>query len=275
MTLQEFIARLRRSNSVVAVAIIGSAGEGRTDIASDYDLLIILENPPIPLTGGVTFVEDRFTDMVFTTSEEVRRLSQVDHSQVNMNSPEGTLLRWMQTARIEFDKSGYLDQIQRKSRERLSLKPLDEGEIYSRFDKASYNLAHTRRMLTSDNPDYHLAIDMRLLYQMADLMVDYFLVRELPWQGEKNAVRYWKSHDPGYLDLFIKCINEKNRNRKVDLYHRLASETMAPVGVLWQAGETRLRLSPAAEMTGENIEAAKRFWRSILAINDTEEPRLY
>ena len=275
MTLQEFIARLRRSNSIVALAIIGSAAQARTDIASDYDLLIVLENPPVPLTGGVTFIEDRFTDIVFMTLKEIRRLSQVDHSQISMNSPEGTFLRWMQTARIEFDKSGYLDQIQKESQEGLPLKPLDEGEIYSRFDKASYNLAHTQRMLTSDNPDYHLAVDMRLLYQMADLMVDYFLVRELPWQGEKHAVRYWKSHDPGYLDLFIKYINEKNRNRKVDLYHRLASETMAPVGTLWQAGETRLRLGPASEMTSENIEVAKRFWRSILAINDTEEPRLH
>ena len=123
-------------------------------------------------------------------------------------------------------------------------------------------------LAVTSNPDSPIG-------KMADLMVDYFLVRELPWQGEKHAVRYWKSHDPGYLDLFIKCINEKNRNRKVDLYHRVASETMAPVGALWQAGETRLRLGPASEMTSENIEAAQRFWRSILAINDTEEPRLH
>lgn len=274
MTLQEFIARLKRSNSTVAVAIIGSAGEARTNPASDYDVLIVLENPPVPLTGGVTFIEGRFTDIVFMTSEEVRRLSKADYSQIDMNSLEGTFLRWMQTARIEFDKAGYLDQIQKKSRDGLPLKPPDEGEIYSSFDKASYNLAHTRRMLTSDNPDYHLAVDMRLLYQMADLMVDYFLVRKLPWHGEKHAVRYWKSHDPGYSDLFMKCINEKNRDRKVDLYHRLASETMAPLGALWQAGETRLRLGPASEMTTENIEAAQKFWRSILAMNDTEEPRL-
>lgn len=271
MTLQEFIARLKGSNSIVAIAIIGSAVEARTNLASDYDILIVLEDPPVPLTGGVTFVEDRLTDIAFMTLEEVRRLSEVDQSQVSMNSPEGTFLTWMQTARIEFDKAGYLGQIHKKSQEGLTLKPLDGGEIYSRFDKASYNLAHTRRMLTSDNPDYHLAVDMRLLYQMADLMVDYFLVRKLPWQGEKHAVHYWKSHDPGYLDLFIECINEKNRNRKVDLYHRLASETMAPVEELWQAGETRLRLGPDSEMTSENIEAAEKFWGSILAINDSDE----
>lgn len=274
MTLQDFIGRLKRSDSVIAVAIIGSAAEARTNPASDYDVLIVLENPPVPLTGGVTFVEGRFTDIEFITLEEVGRLSRVDYSQVSMNSPDGTFLRWMQTARIEFDKTGYLIQIKNKSRKGLPLRPPDEGEIYSRFDKTSYNVAHTRRMSTSDDPDYHLAVDMRLLYQMADLMVDYFLVRKLPWQGEKPAIRYWKSHDPGYLDLFIKCISEKNRDRKVDLYRRLASETMAPIGALWQAGETRLRLSPASEMTSENIEAAQKFWESILAINDTEEPRL-
>ena len=274
MTLHEFVARLKRSNSAVAVAIIGSAGEAKINPASDYDILIVLEDPPVPMTGGVAFVEGRFTDIVFMTSEEVRTLSEADYSQISMNSREGVFLRWMQTARIEFDKAGYLDKIQRESPNRLSLRPPDEGGIYSRFDKASYNLAHTRRMLISDNPDYLMAVDVRLLYQMADLMVDYFLVRKLPWQGEKHAVRYWKSHDPGYVDLFMKCINESNRDRKVDLYHRLASETMAPIGEPWQASETRLRLGSASQMTSENVEAAVRFWRSMLAVNDTDEPSL-
>ena len=139
-----------------------------------------------------------------------------------------------------------------------------EGEVYSRLDKASYNLAHTKRMMSSDDPDYQTAIDFRLLYQLADLMVDYFLVRSLPWQGEKHAIRYWRLHDPEYFDLFIKCINEKNRVRKVDYYSELASTTMTPVGELWHLGETRFRLSPDSEMTRENIRAAEEFWQSLL-----------
>lgn len=122
-------------------------------------------------------------------------------------------------------------------------------------------------MLASDDPDYHMAIDLRLLYQLADLMLDYFLVRGLPWQGEKHAIRYWRLHDRDYLNLFMKCINEKDRMRKVDLYAKLTSATMSPVDKLWQSGETRFRLSPVSEMTRENVKVAEKFWQSLLDIS--------
>lgn len=274
MTLQEFITRLKRSEFVAAVAIIGSAGEATINPASDYDILIVLDEPPVPLAGGVAFVEGRFTDIVVMISEQVRRLSEADYSQISMNSPEGVFLRWMQAARLEFDRAGYLEKIRSQCLGGLSLRPPNEGEIYSRFDRASYNLAHTRRMLSSYDPDYLMAIDMRLLYQMADLMVDCFLVRRLPWQGEKQAIRYWRTHDPGYLDLFMRCINQDDRERKVDLYHHLASETMAPIGELWEAGETYLRLHPPDQMTSANVRAAGEFWRSKVVVDDTEESTL-
>mgnify|MGYP001040812484 FL=1 len=43
----------------------------------------------------------------------------------------------------------------------------------------------------SSDPIYLEAFDLRLLYQLSDLMVDYFAVRGLPYQGEKTAIRYW------------------------------------------------------------------------------------
>jgi len=274
MTLREFVTRLKRSEYVTAVAIIGSAREAIVNPASDFDVLIVLEDPPVPIAGGVSFVEGRLTDIVVMISEQVKRLSEADYSKISMDSPEGVFLRWMQTARIEFDRAGCLERIQSRCLSGLSFRPPDEGDIYSRFDRASYNLAHTRRMLASDDPDYLMAIDMRLLYQMADLMVDYFLVRRLPWQGEKHAIRYWKAHDPGYLDLFVRCINQDDRERKVDLYHRLASQTMAPIGELWEAGETHLRLHPPDQMTSENVRAAGEFWKSKVVVDDVEEPPL-
>lgn len=264
LTLEELIDRLRRSRQVDATAIIGSASEGRLNPASDFDLLIVLAEKPLPITGGVALLEGHFTDIIFTTPEEVAQLSEADDDTVPLGTIDGTIVRWMKTARIGFDKSGCLTRLQKRAGEGLPLKPPSEGEKLSRLDKASYNLAHTKRMLTSDDPVYHAAVDLRLLYQLSDLMVDYFLVRGLPWPGEKEAIRYWRRADPEYLDLFTKCLHEKDRARRVGCYEELATKTMAPVGPLWQTGATRFRLSPDSEMTGEKQKSAEIWWESLL-----------
>lgn len=267
MTLGELIARLKESDNVLSVAVIGSASEEKLNPASDYDLLIVLKEMPLSITGGVTNIEGRLTDIIFTLLEDVESLLKANNSEITISSIQGSILRWITNARIEFDKLGHLGLLQKRVKEGFSTKLPSEGEVYSRLDKASYNLAHTKRMLASDDPDYQTAIDFRLLYQLADLMVDYFLVRSLPWQGEKHAIRYWRLQDREYFDLFMKCINEKDRVRKVDYYFELASATMAPVGKLWQSGETRFRLSPDSEMTRENIRSAEKFWQSLLDIS--------
>jgi predicted nucleotidyltransferase len=264
MTLEELAARLKNSDNVLAVAVIGSAGEDKLNPASDYDLLIVLKAMPISITGGVTNLEGRLTDIIFAISQDIERLSRVDNNEITINSIQGAMLRWLKNARIKFDKTGHLELLQERVKNGFSARLPSEGEVYSRLDKASYNLAHTKRMMASEDPDYQIAIDLRLLYQLADLMVDYFFVRGLPWQGEKHAIRYWRLHDPTYLNLFIKCINEKDRLRRIDHYSELASVTMAPIGELWYSGDTRFRLSPDSEMTIGNIRAAEEFWQSLL-----------
>ena len=264
MTLEELVARLEKSDDVLAVAVIGSAGENKLNPASDYDLLIVLRAMSISITGGVTNLEGRFTDIIFALSQDIEDLSRADNNSIAVNSMQGAILTWLKNARIKFDKTGHLEIIQKRVKKGLAARLPSEGEVYSRLDKASYNLAHTRRMMLSEDPDYQTAIDLRLLYQLADLMVDYFLVRGLPWQGEKHAVRYWRTHDISYFNLFIKCINEKDRLRKIDYYSELASATMAPVGELWHSGETRFRLIPDSEMTSGKMRAAEEFWQSLL-----------
>ena len=270
-TLQELVDRLRRSRKVDAVAIIGSAGEGNLNAASDLDLLIVLVNRPLPITGGVTWVEGRFTDLIFTTSEEVRQLNEMDYDEIPIGNLQGTMVRWMKTARIEFDGSGSLTRLQQRAREGLSLTPPSDGETISRLDRASYNLAHTKRMLASDDPVYHAAVDLRFLYQLADLMVDYFIVRSLAWPGEKAAIRYWQESDPEYLGLFSKCLGERDRVGRVGYYEELAKATMAPVGPLWQTGTTHFRLSPDSEMTRDRLQSAEAFWELLVNLADDAE----
>ena len=79
MTLCELTERLSNNEVVDGVAIIGSAGENTLNAASDYDVLIVLNEKPLPLKGGVTYLDGRLTDIVFATTIEIDRLRSAPH----------------------------------------------------------------------------------------------------------------------------------------------------------------------------------------------------
>ena len=264
-TFEELIERLSGNEHVNAIALVGSASENNLNPTSDYDLLIVLNAPPLLLTSGVSTIEGRMLDLLFVTTEDIDDLLAAQDSEITIEGIPGTVARWMQTAQVRFDRSGRLTRLKCKVHDGFVLKQMDEAEIRSRIDKASYNLAHTKRMIESDDPVYLSAIDLRMLYQLDDLMLDYFRVRRLAWSGEKDAIRYWQSHDADYFELFSRCLQETDRRPRVDLYEQLANATMAPAGALWESGATTFRLSPDSAMTEENIRAAKDFWESLLS----------
>lgn len=203
-------------------------------------------------------------DLIFSTIDEIDRLVTAENMEVATYSIAGTILRWMETASIAIDRNGRLVRLQERSRSGLELIPPQEADIRSRVDKASCNLAHTGRMLSSDGTAYLTAIDLRLLYQLSDLMADYFVVRGVPWRGEKAAVRYWRAHHREFLDLVRVCMAETDRFRKVELYGKLATMTMAPAGGLWGDGHTGLWLVDEPEMTADSVQEAMVFWETLI-----------
>ena len=96
MTLEELIVRLKESDNVLSVAVIGSASEEELNPASDYDLLIVLKEMPLSITGGVTNLEGRLTDIIFTLLEDVESLLEASTSEITINSVQGSILRWIE-----------------------------------------------------------------------------------------------------------------------------------------------------------------------------------
>lgn len=115
MNLEELIIRLKKSDNVLSVAVIGSASEDNLNPASDYDLLIVLKDMPLSITGGVTNLEGRFTDICFVHSEDIVSILKANENQIHISSMQGSILRWMKSARIEFDKSGHLELVQKRA----------------------------------------------------------------------------------------------------------------------------------------------------------------
>lgn len=130
--------------------------------------------------------------------------------------------------------------------------------LFHRWDHTSYNLAQSRRYAQANDSLYHEALRLRMTYQLADVMLDYFKLRHLPWRGEKSAIRYWDTNDPEFKQEFLHCLEETELSRKFAAYERLVRLALAPIGEPWSR--------PAISMTpaqGFEETEALQFWLSL------------
>jgi hypothetical protein len=104
---------------------------------------------------------------------------------------------------------------------------------------------------------------MMMLSGLSEVCRAYYTVRHLPWQGEKEAIRYLQDHDPGYLALFRECIAAVDRARRLNLYEQLVVHTLAPVGKPWTPGITAVYLRDT-DQHPTHVDTALAFWESLL-----------
>jgi hypothetical protein len=262
MNLGETLASLTGHESVDGVLIIGSAATDQLSLASDYDLLLVLADMPMPLHVALTYIDRRLTDIVFTSISVITRLVTGDTRRLSYNSLEGKVIYWLQTGRIAFDREGRLDQAQKKA-QTIQFEMADAGEIYSSWFSINYNVKQTKRMLASTDSAYLMMVDLRLLFSLHDLWLYYFRLRNLHFPG-KEAIRYLTAHDPDYLELFQRCLAETHREQKVQLYEQLARQTIAPVGGLWEEGRTAVQFELGTDWRPGLAEEALAFWESLV-----------
>ena len=264
LSLDEVTARLAAKDVVDGLLTIGSRNRNELTPASDYDLIVILREVPVPLHVALTYIDHRITDIIFVSVAEIARLLQNDRSPIAASWDQAQLIQWLRTGQIVFDRSGQIKRAQNRVSEQPEKKAI-ENEVYSAWFSINYNLKHIRRLLVSDDPAYRMAVDLRLLFSLHDLWRFYFLLRDLPPQGEKAQFRYLSAHDPVYLERFQQCLAESNRKQKVLLYEKLAQLTLAPVGALWEDNETAILPEPGANWKANTVQDALALWETLVS----------
>lgn len=265
MEFEALIERLKKSPRVDGLLLLGSTGQSTLNAFSDRDLLIVLDGCDLAITNGAVYCDGVLVDLVFATRQQIDDLITAEPDSISLSDPRASFFNWVPSGAIVIDRSGCLESLRKALSGHVPGPKLTEGELVKRVDHALYNLAQTRRMSRSPDSVYQQAVDLRMLYQLADLMVYYFNLRGLPWRGEKEAIRYWQSFDAGYLDLFMRCYWERRRPERVRLYAELVKATIEPVDFQWDTDGPNFVLSPPRDMTRENLEGARRFWQSLLA----------
>ncbi len=257
------LERLSKNNQIDGLMIVGSAARDELTASSDYDLVILLSDMPVPIDVGQTYIEHRLTDLNFVTVDEVDRFLE-SNEPIDPYTTNGRAFLRMSDGKIELDRSGRLKRAQRKVLRGPPLKLFTEREKESRWWMMNLFLRIAERLAVSDDPVNVQAVALMLNGMLENLMLDYFNFRDLLWKGEKEAARYWTSEDPTYLGAYMQCLKEADTRRQLHLYRELAAVTAAPIGDLWPHGHTVMELRPESE-DSVGMEQAFQFWESLVA----------
>jgi len=247
--LEKTIVQISKSESVMGIMQIGSLCRKQVSSQSDYDLVIIFDEAAKSWYVGVTFIENRLTDLIFVKSSEIERVLALD-TPVAQNDELAPIIRWVRDGEIIYARSKSLQHTQEKTRTQALIEPIDDEAAYSAWFRINYNLAHLRRMLTSNDSVYKQAVNIRIaVYGHSDIWFGYFMIRRIEFLGDKAAIRYLCEHDPEFLSSYQQFINGKSSvDEKFAAYERVASMATAPMGTLWPEISTVMNLENTLEI---------------------------
>lgn len=266
LSLDEVITRLAAKPKVDGILIMGSGGSGDMHPASDYDLFVVLNDMPLPLYLVMTEIDHRQSEIYFGSTDKVEGYIAAEPPLQPVDI-DAAVIRWLQTGRIVFDRSGLLSRAHDRFSQRewqAWFKPQSDLQLHQTWFSVNYNLVQTRRMLASSDPVYQTTVDLRLLYTIMEVWQAYFMLRRLPSLGEKHDIRYLAANDPEYVELFRCCLAEPDRARKFALYRRLADVALAPMGGLWKEGTTAMQLRGDTQWHPDTVDNAFAFWQELI-----------
>src|SRR5215831_9712844 len=113
LTLDVLLTNLANHSKVDGIARFGSRLTSNATSTSDYDLLIMVDDPPVQIFQLQTYINNIMTDVAFVETNVADRIIVLEDP-VPSTSSEGFLIGWLERAQILYDKTGRFTQIQHK-----------------------------------------------------------------------------------------------------------------------------------------------------------------
>jgi hypothetical protein len=256
--LDDVLSRMKNHPAIEGILLMGSAaGENRSS-HGDFDLALIVRDPPKNILGINTFVEGTFAEIFFYSCREVDAI--LKQESIDPSSKEGWIVNWSRDGRIVHDPLGYLVKL--KERSRLITDAVSYTSGYQSWQRMNYNLVQNLRYFHSNDETYHQALDLKLAYCIVEAFVGYFNVRKLSWRGEKEAVIWLKEHDARFFSLLEACLQESDRTQKMHLYEKMVSVALEPVGGLWE--RPVVSVVSTGETDEKTVQAGLDFWTKVV-----------
>lgn len=251
--LEALVGRLVAQPAVAGLVLGGSHAAGQGTPWSDLDLLLVLAGPELPFTHVTTTIGGTLTEIVTCTSDDLRA---VMHGGAPAHWDVATFIRFL-GGRILVDRAGMLAGAARWAAAQPP--PGPDEDPWGQWRHAQYNVRQTRRYLASGDADARTAVVARMLYQLHDVLRDYFTLRNMAWPGDKDALRYWRHHEPALRVAWLAAVAENDLDRQVARWEALFPTVYARFGGM-AAPDVDL-LQPAI---GTKIEEAVVAWKKLV-----------
>lgn len=265
LTFAETIDRLIQSGHVQGIALFGSSKTGTPHGASDYDILLLVDDPNIHIFQLHTWIGGISADVVFVQRDLAERVLALA-ARCPATSPEGYVISWVQQANILYDQNTLLTRLQTKiSQREWRTFGFTTAQAYDDWFWLNFDLRHIQRLAKSSDSIHLMTADVRVMACVSQVCRVYFRLRGLAWTGEKNALRHLQENDQPYFHLLNAYLSAAERAEKVALCEQLVSQTLEPVGGLWRPNESAVYLQAPAEQLNE-IEEGMSQWNRLLKI---------
>jgi len=220
--LDDLFQKLEENKQVDAVFITGSSAIGSETKDSDIDLVIVLQENSKKLRSVYEVIDNRFADIFFFTTDNVKDL--LNQTKVTANEMSGMFVTWLQKSKIVFDKSNVTTQLKEKL-ESIKL-VVTEDERFRGVQAVSYSYYHNHRYYRSGKSEYLAALEIRLCQSVLEIFTTYFALRELPWRGEKYAVQIISETSPNLYKAWNDFLAASSIDGRMQAYEIMVKELL-------------------------------------------------
>lgn len=255
--LQEIIQKLKSKEEVDAVFLTGSYRSGRK-VHSDIDLIVIFKENSRRMQSVYTWIDNIFADIFFFDHDILSGIELA--KELPSNNLETTLVSWLEKADVQFDKSGRLTDFVSKLAEFKKKIVVPPGIKDLTWRNINYNFVANKRYFDSNDPLYHEALEIRMLYSVQALIVGYLELRNIPWRGEKAAVTFLKEKDPVFYQLFIEYSKKVNLQERFGLYSLMMEKVFPVEYVIWN--KTDIIAVPKTGAAASSVEL-REYWKDL------------
>jgi hypothetical protein len=255
-SLEAIVGNLKKRHDVDAVFLTGSQGTGEQTSSSDLDLVVILRENNRSLRSLYTWIDGVFADVFFFDRSDLERIGHAET--LPANGLDAILVSWLRKASILFDKTGAVTALQSAIMSTDNFR-VPEEEKRRVWKDINYNLVANTRYFQAEDPIYHEALGIRLLYSVSELLTGYLALRDRPWRGEKDAIAYLKEVDPDFYRSFQAYLGAMDLQKRFEYYREMAGRVFPEGYTLWSA-EDVVAVSTTGTVDGDDLV---RYWQEL------------
>lgn len=259
--LKTIINNLKQKEEVDAVFVTGSQGILEQKSYSDIDLVVIFKENKQQLFSVFQIIDNKPADIFFFDVEQLKKME--NDPEISANTMDAILVDWLDKSSIEFDKSGTITTMKNNLSSLRRKIQISNAEIKKFESIINAGYITNKRYFESNNPEYLEALEIKLLYDMNNILMGYFNFKKIPWRGEKNVLRYLKTYNKEFYDKYMSCIRSSSISDKFRLYSELVLTVLSySESGLWD----RSIISPSVKgvLDGNDKKRLVKYWTSLI-----------